>query len=65
MNRRNETLGFVGLGAMGQRLARRLLSHGFKVVVFDRTRTKAEALADRWGNYRASISVNWRQNRIS
>ncbi len=45
MNMRNETLGFVGLGAMGQRLARRLLSHGFKVVVFDRTRTKAEALA--------------------
>ena len=45
MNIRNETLGFVGLGAMGQRLARRLFSHGFNVVVFDRTRTKAEALA--------------------
>jgi len=45
MELRNELLGFIGLGAMGQRLARRILSHGFKVIVFDRTRSKAEALA--------------------
>ena len=39
------TLGFIGLGNMGRRIAQRLLAHGYKLVVFDRNRTKAEALA--------------------
>lgn len=38
------TLGFIGLGNMGSRIAQRLLAHGYKLVVFDRDRTKAEAL---------------------
>jgi 3-hydroxyisobutyrate dehydrogenase-like beta-hydroxyacid dehydrogenase len=38
------TLGFIGLGNMGSRVAQRLLAHGYKLVVFDRNRTKAEAL---------------------
>jgi 3-hydroxyisobutyrate dehydrogenase len=38
------TLGFIGLGNMGSRIAQRLLAHGHKLVVFDRNRTKAEAL---------------------
>jgi 3-hydroxyisobutyrate dehydrogenase len=38
------TLGFIGLGKMGSRIAQRLLAHGYKLVVFDRERTKAEAL---------------------
>lgn len=38
------TLGFIGLGNMGSRIAQRLLAHGYKLVVFDRNRTKAEAL---------------------
>ena len=33
MELQNELLGFIGLGAMGQGLARRILSHGFKVIV--------------------------------
>jgi 3-hydroxyisobutyrate dehydrogenase-like beta-hydroxyacid dehydrogenase len=37
-------LGFIGLGNMGSRIAQRLLAHGYKLVVFDRNRTKAEAL---------------------
>jgi 3-hydroxyisobutyrate dehydrogenase-like beta-hydroxyacid dehydrogenase len=38
------TLGFVGLGAMGSRLARRLLDAGHTVVGYNRTPDKARAL---------------------
>jgi 3-hydroxyisobutyrate dehydrogenase len=37
-------LGFVGLGAMGSRLARRLLEGGFTVVGYNRTAAKAQPL---------------------
>jgi len=40
------TLGFVGLGAMGSRLARRLLAAGFAVVGYNRTAAKAQPLVD-------------------
>ena len=45
MNIRNSVIGFIGLGAMGSRMAKRLIDANFKVVVFDRTRGKLEALA--------------------
>jgi 3-hydroxyisobutyrate dehydrogenase len=45
MNTRNSVIGFIGLGAMGSRMARRLVDAGFKVLVFDRMREKAQALA--------------------
>jgi 3-hydroxyisobutyrate dehydrogenase-like beta-hydroxyacid dehydrogenase len=38
------TLGFVGLGAMGSRLARRLLQAGHRVIAYNRTPDKARAL---------------------
>src|SRR5437870_1128249 len=41
----NSTVGFIGLGAMGQRMAIRLLSSGFKVVAYDHTSRKITALA--------------------
>jgi 3-hydroxyisobutyrate dehydrogenase-like beta-hydroxyacid dehydrogenase len=37
-------LGLVGVGAMGSRMARRLLASGFKVAVYDLVRTNAEDL---------------------
>ncbi len=37
-------LGFIGMGAMGSRIARRLLEQGYKVSVFNRDRSKAVAL---------------------
>ena len=40
----NTQLGFVGVGAMGSRIVRRLLASGYKVAVYDLSRTKAEAL---------------------
>ena len=46
------TLGFVGLGAMGSRVVKRLLDAGHTVVGYNRTRSKAQWLLDlgmRWG----------------
>ena len=37
-------LGFIGIGSMGRPIARRLLQAGYKVSVYNRDRTKAEAL---------------------
>jgi len=37
-------LGFVGIGAMGSRIVRRLLSHGYEVKVYDLNSTRAATL---------------------
>jgi 3-hydroxyisobutyrate dehydrogenase-like beta-hydroxyacid dehydrogenase len=39
-------VGFIGLGRMGQAMARNLLKVGFEVTVWDRTRSRAEALRE-------------------
>jgi 3-hydroxyisobutyrate dehydrogenase-like beta-hydroxyacid dehydrogenase len=41
---KNSTIGFIGLGAMGQLMARRLVNNGFKLVAYDHTSRKATAL---------------------
>jgi 3-hydroxyisobutyrate dehydrogenase-like beta-hydroxyacid dehydrogenase len=41
------TVGFVGLGVMGGRIARRLLDAGHTVLGYNRTREKAQSLVDR------------------
>jgi len=41
----NSTIGFIGLGAMGQLMAGRLLSSGFPLVVYDHTSRKTTMLA--------------------
>jgi 3-hydroxyisobutyrate dehydrogenase len=38
------SLGFIGVGAMGSRIVRRLRDHGYRVTVYNRNRSKAEAL---------------------
>jgi len=40
----NSVIGFIGLGAMGSRIATRLVDAGFRVIVFDRTKEKTQAL---------------------
>ena len=40
------TLGFVGLGAMGGRVTKRLLDAGYSVTGYNRTRSKAQWLID-------------------
>jgi 3-hydroxyisobutyrate dehydrogenase-like beta-hydroxyacid dehydrogenase len=47
-------LGFVGLGYMGSRIAKRLLDAGNQLVVFNRNRAKAEAL----GSYGAEVAAS-------
>ncbi|MGH9403576.1 MAG: NAD(P)-dependent oxidoreductase [Terriglobia bacterium] len=39
-----ESIGFIGLGIMGQPMALNLIKAGYKVAVFNRTRSKAEPL---------------------
>lgn len=39
-------LGFVGVGAMGSRLVRRLIAHGYRVTVFDHNQSAVEALRE-------------------
>jgi len=49
-------LGFIGIGAMGVRIAGRLLKQGFNVTVFDRNPDKAKALIDSGGTVAPSIA---------
>jgi 3-hydroxyisobutyrate dehydrogenase-like beta-hydroxyacid dehydrogenase len=48
----NVKLGFIGAGAMGSRIVRRLLDHAYQVAVYDRDRNKATALLP----YSASVA---------
>jgi len=44
-------IGFIGLGIMGSRMAANLQKHGYKLVVFNRTRAKAEPLLGPCGTF--------------
>jgi 3-hydroxyisobutyrate dehydrogenase-like beta-hydroxyacid dehydrogenase len=47
-------LGFIGLGYMGSRIAKRLLGAGYPLVIFNRNRAKAEEL----GSHGAEIATS-------
>ena len=49
-------LGFVGLGYMGSRIARRLMDAGYPLGVYNRTREKMEPLIAQGAKAAASIS---------
>ncbi|MBI3329878.1 MAG: NAD(P)-dependent oxidoreductase [Nitrospinae bacterium] len=52
-------LGFIGLGVMGGRMAKRLLGAGHTVTGYNRTRAKAQPLLDlgmRWGDTPAAVA---------
>ncbi len=54
------TLGFVGLGAMGSRVTKRLLDAGYSVVGYNRTRSKAQWLLDaglRWAESPRAVAA--------
>ncbi len=44
-------IGFIGLGIMGGRMAANLQKHGYALVVFNRTRAKAESLLGPCGTF--------------
>jgi 3-hydroxyisobutyrate dehydrogenase/glyoxylate/succinic semialdehyde reductase len=47
-------VGFIGLGIMGSRMAANLQRHGYPLVVFNRTRDKAESLLGPCGTFAQS-----------
>jgi 3-hydroxyisobutyrate dehydrogenase-like beta-hydroxyacid dehydrogenase len=47
----HEPIGLIGTGLFGTALAERLLSDGFPIIVYNRTRSKAEPLLDRGANW--------------
>ena len=49
-------VGFIGLGQMGQAMALNLVKAGHRVVVFNRTRAKAEALASEGAEIAESVA---------
>jgi 3-hydroxyisobutyrate dehydrogenase-like beta-hydroxyacid dehydrogenase len=49
-------LGFIGIGYMGRPIAQRLLESGFKLMVYDRNRTKADKLIRYGGAAAESIA---------
>jgi len=55
------SLGFVGVGAMGSRIVRRLRDHGYQVTVYNRNRSKAEALLP----YGVSVAGSLAELRMS
>mgnify|MGYP001580293459 FL=1 len=49
----SSNLGFVGLGVMGGRVAKRLLNAGHSVIGYNRTKSKADWLLEagmKWGD---------------
>src|ERR1700722_2809828 len=56
INQDNSSLGFIGIGAMGLRIARRLLKHGFRLAAYDRDAAKASALIESGGTVAHSIA---------
>src|SRR6202171_3148764 len=44
LTKENTRLGFIGIGNMGSRIAKRLLEHGYQVIAYNRSREAAEAL---------------------
>src|SRR5882762_6730860 len=49
-------LGFIGIGNMGSRIAKRLLEHGYQVIAYNRSREAAEALIKYGGTVADSIA---------
>ena len=49
-------LGFIGLGNMGNRIAKRLLDHGYQLTAYDLDAAKAQALAAQGGRVAKNIS---------
>ncbi len=44
LTKENTRLGFIGIGNMGSRMAKRLLEHGYQLMAYNRSRENAEAL---------------------
>jgi 3-hydroxyisobutyrate dehydrogenase-like beta-hydroxyacid dehydrogenase len=61
----NEALGVIGLGLMGTALTERLLEHGYRVAVWNRTRDKAAPLIARGAHWSDNPLADCRRAIIS
>src|SRR5258705_1582660 len=57
LTNKNTRLGFIGIGNMGSRIARRLLEHGYQLMAYDRSREAADALAKYGATVADSIAI--------
>jgi 3-hydroxyisobutyrate dehydrogenase len=57
LNKENTRLGFIGIGNMGSRLARRLLDDGYQLMAYNRSREAAEGLIKYGATVADSISM--------
>ncbi|MBE0582854.1 MAG: NAD(P)-binding domain-containing protein, partial [Desulfofustis sp.] len=60
VNTRETTLGFIGLGVMGKSMASNLMTAGYRIHVFNRTKAKAKELINRgavWQESHAGIAA--------
>lgn len=53
----NKTIGFIGIGVMGNSMAKNLMEAGFPVHVFTRTKEKAESLIERGATWNESVAT--------
>ena len=52
-------IGFIGLGIMGSRMAANLRTHGYDLIVFNKTRDSAEALLGagaKWARWPSALA---------
>ena len=53
----NTRLGFIGIGNLGSRIARRLLDHGYELMAYNRSREAAEALVKYGATVAGSVAM--------
>ena len=53
----NARLGFIGIGNMGSRIARRLLEHGYQLMAYNRSREAAEELVKYGATVADSVAI--------
>jgi 3-hydroxyisobutyrate dehydrogenase-like beta-hydroxyacid dehydrogenase len=58
------SIGFIGLGAMGHRMALRLLNSGFAITAYDRTSSKVSALAAQGARSVGSVGDLARKSQV-
>lgn len=56
MQMKNTTIGFIGTGVMGKEMARHLIEAGYPVLVYNRTKSKAEQLLHIGAKWRDTVA---------
>ena len=58
-------IGFIGLGIMGKSMALNLLKNGFPLIVYNRTKSKAEELAEQEQKSLTTLPMQQEKRRSS